>query len=248
MKKRILSGKNREWLEKGRSPFIHRLYESPQSGPEIEAESFAIIDGEAPPHEYTPAQWEVVRRMIHTVGDLDIMGAIQFSPDAIAAGIQALRAGRPIFTDSNMIRSGISLKRLRTACPEYGPTSLVCPIGEEEIARQATASGLPRALFAVREAKSILQGGLAVFGNAPVGLLELNRLIMVENIQPALVIAMPVGFVHVIESKEELISLDIPYIVLAGRRGGSPLAVSVIHALCTLAEGQKENDRKGLRP
>ena len=74
-----------------------------------------------------------------------------------------------------------------------------------------------------------------LFGNAPIGLLELNRLIIEENIRPALVVAMPVGFVHVVESKQELMSLGVPFIALEGRRGGSTLAVSVIHALCSLA-------------
>jgi precorrin-8X/cobalt-precorrin-8 methylmutase len=87
----------------------------------------------------------------------------------------------------------------------------------------------------VRKARRILHGGMAVFGNAPVALLELNRMMMEENLRPAFVVARPVGFVHVVESKEELMSLDIPYIAVAGRRGGSPLAVSVIHALCSLA-------------
>ncbi|MGZ3595746.1 MAG: precorrin-8X methylmutase, partial [Syntrophales bacterium] len=84
----------------------------------------------------------------------------------------------------------------------------------------------------------ILRGGIAVFGNAPVALLELNRMILEEDIHPAFVIAMPVGFVHVTESKEEIMSLDIPHIALTGRRGGSALAVSVIHALCSLAASQ----------
>ncbi len=87
----------------------------------------------------------------------------------------------------------------------------------------------------MRKAREFLDGGIAVFGNAPVALLELNRLIMEEGISPALVIAMPVGFVHVTESKEELMSLRAPYIAIAGRRGGSPLAVATLHALCSLA-------------
>ncbi|HSR13918.1 MAG TPA: precorrin-8X methylmutase [Thermodesulfobacteriota bacterium] len=222
-------------------PFIHQLYSSPRSGADIEADSFAIIDREASSHGFPPDKWEVVRRMIHTTGDLGIAGSVEFSPGAIQAGVDAIRAGRPIYADSNMIRSGISLERLRAACPDYAPSSLVCPVAEEETARQAKDSGLPRSLFAVRRAKNTLRGGLAVFGNAPVGLLELNRMIMEENLRPALVIAMPVGFVHVLESKEELMSLDVPHIVLTGRRGGSPLAVSAVHALCTLAA------RKGTR-
>ena len=83
--------------------------------------------------------------------------------------------------------------------------------------------------------RASLNGGIAVFGNAPVALMELNRLIMEEGVRPAVVIAMPVGFVHVVESKEELMSLGVPHITIRGRRGGSPLAVSAVHALCSLA-------------
>ena len=87
----------------------------------------------------------------------------------------------------------------------------------------------------MRKAEGVLNGGIAVFGNAPVALMELNRLIMEEGVRPAVVIAMPVGFVHVVESKEELMSLGVPHITIKGRRGGSPLAVSTVHALCSLA-------------
>ena len=83
------------------------------------------------------------------------------------------------------------------------------------------------------------KGGIAVFGNAPTGLLEVNRMIIEEGIRPALVTGVPVGFVNVVESKEELMELDIPHIVLKGRRGGSPIAVAIIHALCTLADRRK---------
>jgi precorrin isomerase len=109
----------------------------------------------------------------------------------------------------------------------------------------AHQSGLPRSVFAARKATGILHGGTAVFGNAPAALLELNRMILEEDIRPALVIAMPVGFVHVTESKDEIMSLDIPYITLAGRRGGSAIAVSVIHALCSLAELQPGGRNEG---
>ena len=88
----------------------------------------------------------------------------------------------------------------------------------------------------------VLNGGIAVFGNAPVALLELNRMIIEDDIRPAVVIGLPVGFVHVVESKEELMSLPVPWIAIAGRRGGSTLAVSVVHALCTLAaQGERSS-------
>ena len=216
-------------------PFIHGLLSAPMSGREIEERSFAIIDDEAPPHAFSPGEWQVVRRMIHTTGDFGIMEAVKFSPDAVAAGIRALREGRPMYVDSNMIRAGLSVERLKAACRGGRPGEIHCHIADADVAGQADGSGLPRSLFAIRKARAVLNEGIAVFGNAPVALLELNRMVMEEGVRPALVIAMPVGFVHVVESKEETAALDIPYIALTGRRGGSPIAVSVIHALCGLA-------------
>jgi precorrin-8X/cobalt-precorrin-8 methylmutase len=221
-----------------KKPFVYNLYDDPKSGPDIEEWSFEIIDREAPSHRFTPDEWQVVRRMIHTTGDFGIMEAARFSPAAIASGVEALREGRPIYVDSNMIRSGLSMERLRRVCSNYGSNRIFCHIADEDVAKEARDSGLPRSLFAVRKARPMLHGGIAVFGNAPVALLELNRMIIEEGIYPALVVAMPVGFVHVIESKEEIMSLNIPYIALDGRRGGSPLVVSAIHALCSLAESQ----------
>jgi precorrin-8X/cobalt-precorrin-8 methylmutase len=214
---------------------IHSLYDAPLSGDEIEARSLNIVDREAPSHPFTPQEWQVVRRMIHATGDFSLAESIRFSPEAIASALACLREGRPIFVDSSMIRSGLSLARLRAVYPGYESQHLVCHVADEDVAAEALTRKLPRSLFAVRKARRILHGGMAVFGNAPVALLELNRLVMEENLRPAFVVAMPVGFVHVVESKEELMSLDIPYIAVTGRRGGSPLAVSVIHALCSLA-------------
>ncbi len=224
---------------------IHDFYASPHSGPEIEARSFEIIDREAPHHDFSRDEWEVVRRMIHTTGDFSIMKDVRFSPGAIAAGKRALREGRPICADSNMIRAGLSLERLQSACPAYRREDIRCHIADNDVAREAKASGMPRSIHALRKAKPILDGGILVFGNAPIALLELNRLAVEKGIRPALVIAMPVGFVHVIESKEELLSLEIPSIALLGRRGGSPLAVSVVHALCTLEALNKGGPGEG---
>lgn len=220
-------------------PLILDFYDSPRSGPEIEARSFEIIDREAPRHGFSRGEWEVVRRMIHTTGDFSLMGDIRFSCDSLASGKKALKRGAPICTDSNMIRAGLSLERLQSVCGLYSRESIHCHVADRDVAQAAKASGLPRSIHALLKAKPLLHGGIAVFGNAPIALLELNRLIMEEGVRPALVIAMPVGFVHVSESKEEILSLGVPSITLRGRRGGSPLAVSVIHALCTLASVRK---------
>jgi len=226
--------------KKKRDPFIHRFLASPLSGEEIEARSMERIEKEAPSHPFGPEEWQVVRRMIHTTGDFGLIDLVRFSPGGISYGIEALQSGRSIYVDSRMIQSGLSLKRLQSVYKGYQASDIICYVDDEEVFEKARQQRLPRSLFAVQKAKPILNRGLVVFGNSPVGLLELNRLIQEEEILPALVIAMPVGFVHVIESKEELMSLDVPFIALSGRRGGSPLAVSAVHALCTIAAGQKE--------
>ncbi|MBI4962777.1 MAG: precorrin-8X methylmutase [Desulfomonile tiedjei] len=216
-------------------PLIHGLYKRPMSGEQIEQRSFEIIDQEAPAHDFSPAQWEIVRRMIHTTADFSLAREVRFSPDAVDSGVAGLRAGAPVYVDSNMIKSGLSLARLRQVRSEYGPADIQCHVADDDVAKAARENGLPRSLFAVRKARAVLHGSIAVFGNAPVALMELNRLIMEDGIKPSLVVAMPVGFVHVVESKEELMSLDVPFIAIAGRRGGSPLAVSTLHALCSVA-------------
>lgn len=230
--------------ETERRPLIRAFLDHPMSGPEIEAKSMEIIDREAPAHRFTAEEWPIVRRMIHTTGDFGIMGAVRFSPDAIAAGIRALRGCRPLVVDSNMIRSGISLPRLRGVCGFYRKESLICHIADEDIERTARRTGLPRSIHAIEKARPLLAGAIAAFGNAPIALMELNRMIVEEGIRPALVVAMPVGFVHVVESKEELVAMGVPYIALAGRRGGSPLAVSVLHALCDLAVQERERSER----
>ena len=222
-------------------PLMRAFLDAPLSGPEIEARSMEIIDREAPAHPFGPGEWPIVRRMIHTVGDFGIIEAVRFSPDAVEAGVKALKACRSIFTDSNMIRTGISLARLRGVCGFYRRESIICHVADVDVTRKARRSGLPRSLHAVQKAKPLLEGAIVLIGNAPVALMEVSRMIIEEGLRPSLVVALPVGFVHVVESKEELMSLGVPYIATAGRRGGSPLAVSVLHALCGLAAETRES-------
>lgn len=224
-----------------REAAIRALLRNPRDGAEIEGCSLGIIDREAPPHRFTRREWQVVRRMIHTTGDFGIMDFVRFSPDVIDAAVRSLQAGSPVYADSNMIRSGLSMERLKAACRGYSEERIYCHIADADVADDAREAGLPRSLFAVRKARSILNGGIAVFGNAPVALLELNRMIIEEGLRPAFVVAAPVGFVHVEESKSELMGLGVPWVLLEGRRGGSPLAVSIVHALCMIASGGPEH-------
>jgi precorrin isomerase len=206
--------------------------------------SFSTIDTEVPEHPLDPDQYQIARRMIHTCADFSIINDLAFSSSAIDSAVAALKQGAPIYTDSNMIRSGLSMMRLRSVCKSYEAGDLHCHVADEDIADQAKKEGLPRAVFAFRKAAPHLENAIVCFGNSPVGLLECNRMIIEEGLRPALVIGMPVGFVHVVESKEELASLDVPFIILKGRRGGSPLTVSVVHALCSLA-GVSNDSKKG---
>jgi precorrin-8X/cobalt-precorrin-8 methylmutase len=148
------------------------------SGAAIEAASFAAIDKEAGAHGFSADQWEVVRRMIHTTADFSLAQSVKFSPDAIEAAVAALARAVPIYVDSHMIRSGISLARLRSVNPTYTPGDLYCHVADPDVAREAATAGLPRSIFAVHKARRQLDGGIAVFGNAPAALLELNRLIV----------------------------------------------------------------------
>jgi precorrin isomerase len=215
---------------------IHELLNPPLSGERIEELSFETIDAQAPLHTFSEREWPIVRRMIHTTGDFAMMKAVTFSPTAIEAGIAALRKGATLYVDSNMIRAGLSQMRLRSVNEQYDASSIICPIADYDVAAEAKALNLPRSVLAVRKSKALLNGAICVFGNAPTALLELNRLMIEEGVRPALVIAAPVGFVHVPESKAEVKQLDVPSIIVEGTRGGSSLAVSIIHALCELAK------------
>ncbi|MBN1602273.1 MAG: precorrin-8X methylmutase [Chitinispirillaceae bacterium] len=230
---------------KALNPLVHRLYISPMSGEQIEKASFDYIDSHADRAGFSPREWTVVRRLIHTTGEISIASAMQFSASAIEAGVSALLGHAPIYVDASMARSGLSLSRLRNVNASYCAEDILCHVADPDVAKLAGDKRLPRSLFAVRKALSRLDGAIIAIGNAPVALLELNRLIIEEGIRPALVIGMPVGFIHVEESKQELQSLDIPHILLKGKRGGSACAVATIHALCQEA-GRDERTNKSI--
>ena len=202
------------------------------SGMEIERESFRVIESECDLHTRLPApEWRVARRLIHTTADLRIADTLAFRRDAIGSGLRALRAGAPIFCDSKMIRAGLSVERLRKLNPGYGPERLHCFISDPDVIARAKAEGRTRALCAAEKARPLLDGSIVLIGHAPLALARIARYIQEEGVRPALVVGMPVGFVNVVESKELLARCDVPQIVLEGRRGGSALAVTTLHAV-----------------
>lgn len=207
------------------------------AGRQIEHDSFAIVDAEAGPHGYSAEQWQVVRRMIHASADFEFNGLTRFHADAVTAGVQALLAGAPIVADVEMICVGLSKPRLQ----HFGVDSHQF-IADDDVIAQAKAENSTRAVQAMRKAQrlKLLDGGIVAIGNAPTALLELIRMMREEQVKPALIVGMPVGFVSAAESKALLAEIsEIPWIVIDGRKGGSTLVVAALHALLALAEAHQ---------
>ncbi len=209
-----------------------------QAGQKIEHDSFAIVDSEVGTHNYTEAQWNIVRRMIHATADFEFNGLTRFHPKAVEAGVTAILTGAPVVADVEMICVGLSKPRL-----SHFSVKTHHFISDEDVISQAKAENTTRAVQAMRKAHQmdLLEGSIVAVGNAPTALLEVIRLIKQEHVKPALIVGMPVGFVSAAESKAELELLnEVPWIVTHGRKGGSTLVVATIHALLALAETQSK--------
>jgi precorrin-8X/cobalt-precorrin-8 methylmutase len=160
------------------------------------------------------------------------MENVRFHPDAIKAGLDAIRSGKNIITDTNMALSGIRRKSVES----FGG-SVKCLMADPAIRKIAEAGGITRAKAAVDAAASDMEGGIYVVGNAPTALLRLIELMDEKRAAPALIIGLPVGFVNAAESKEDLVETEHTYISNVGRKGGSNVAASVVNALIIMAEG-----------
>ncbi|NJK39881.1 MAG: cobalt-precorrin-8X methylmutase [Oscillatoriales cyanobacterium RM2_1_1] len=209
--------------------FSSGVHSTSQRGEAIIQQSFHCIDqeiGEQLQASFTPAEYAILRRVIHATADFEFAQLIQFSPEAISAGIQALQQGLPVITDVNMVKQGIVNMAAKTGktpviCAlDYHPTPLPDQTRTEAGLLQAAAE-FPQAIF--------------VIGNAPTALLALCEQIQQGQVSPALVVGVPVGFVSVVESKAALAQTPVPQIRIAGRKGGSPVAAAILNALMILA-------------
>ncbi len=208
-----------------------------EAGRKIERESFRIIEEEMGQHSFPQDQWRIVRRVIHTTGDFDYAQRMRFSPEAVSSGIEALRNRARIYADTRMIRAGLSPWRLA-----WRGNEVVCPAESPESQELAERTGVTRTLAAFRNCASCLDGTVIAVGNAPTALLEVIRLIEEDGVRPGLVIGVPVGFVQAEESKSALLNVvKQPSITVLGTKGGSSVAVAIIHALLELAKaGEQE--------
>jgi len=193
---------------------------------EIEARSFQIITAELGDKPMDPVEEPVIKRVIHTTADFDYYDNLVFSEDAVLKGIEALKKGAVIVSDTQMVRAGINKPTLEALGGEA-----LCFISDEEVAQRAKADGTTRATASMDKASEIEQPLIFAIGNAPTALVRLYELIKAGTFKPELIIGVPVGFVNVVESKEFIMELDIPYIVAKGRKGGSNVAAAICNAM-----------------
>jgi precorrin-8X/cobalt-precorrin-8 methylmutase len=200
-------------------------------GAEIYRRSFATIRDEARLDGFPADVERVVVRMIHACGQVDLAEDVEFSPDVVAAGHEALRRGAPILTDAKMIASGITRARLPA------DNEVVCTLSDPRTPELARELGTTRSAAALELWRDRLPGSVVAIGNAPTALFRLLELLDEGVAAPAAVIGVPVGFVGAAESKDELVKrAPAPHLVVRGRRGGSAMAVAAVNAIAQEAE------------
>lgn len=192
---------------------------------DIERRSFEIIESELS-NPLDPLLAPIIKRVIHTTADFDYANTLCFSKTALSSGLDALRRGEAIFTDTNMAKAGINKKALSTL-----GSQIFCFIADDDIALSAKQNGTTRAVASINKAAQLPGNPICVIGNAPTALIKLYELICSGSFSPSLIIGVPVGFVNVIQSKQLIMQTDIPYIVAQGRKGGSNVAAAIVNAL-----------------
>jgi precorrin-8X/cobalt-precorrin-8 methylmutase len=212
----------------------------------IEQKSFEIISDEVDLSEVdlsdVPAEMQpVIKRVIHTTADFEYKSSLIFHPDAVKAGIAAVKAGKDILTDVEMVKAGINKKLLH----KWGG-KVICKIQNiDGDIRRGTARRAPtqtRSEIGIEQAlKEDNNIGIVAIGNAPTALLKTVELLSSKGVLPyapanALVVGVPVGFVKALESKSLLAAQDFPFITNISRKGGSTVAAAIVNALLKMVE------------
>jgi len=193
---------------------------------DIEKRSFEIITeilGDTP---INPENELVIKRVIHTTADFEYVQNLVFSEHAVLKGIEALRSGCDIVTDTQMAKSGIN----KTILGRLGG-HVHCFMSDPDVAAEAKERGITRAMVSMERAAKLSKPCIFAIGNAPTALISLHEQIAAGTLNPALIIGVPVGFVNVVESKEMIIASNVPHIVARGRKGGSNVAAAICNAM-----------------
>ncbi|MBL1177096.1 cobalt-precorrin-8X methylmutase [Pantanalinema sp. GBBB05] len=195
----------------------------------IMQQSFAVIDREIGDHSFSPREYAIVRRVIHSTADFEFKELLHFSPGAIDGAIAALQQKIPIVTDVSMVKQGITTVVAQTF--DNPVISAVEQVEQADPGKTRTETGMLRCFDQFPEA-------IYAIGNAPTALLALCDRLPATR-QPALVIGAPVGFIAVVESKLALAQTSVPQIRIDGRKGGSPATAAIVNALLVLAWAEK---------
>jgi precorrin-8X/cobalt-precorrin-8 methylmutase len=213
----------------GATPESPRYLRDPDA---IYRESFAIIHREARLAHLPPDIVGIAVRLIHACGMIDIVEDLAFTPDLAVRALSALGNGAPILCDSAMVAAGIMRARLPAR------NEIVCTLDDARVPELARALKTTRSAAAVELWGERLAGAVVAIGNAPTALFHLLERLTQGGPRPAVILALPVGFVGAAESKQALIDarFDVPFLTLKGRRGGSALAAAAVNALLVGAD------------
>lgn len=207
---------------------------------EIEARSMEIIAPHLEGLDLTDEERKIYSRIIHASGDVEYAPIIKIQAEAIAAAKAAILRRANIFTDVEMVRRGISLRTLK----KFGG-EIFCKVSDVDVQELAKREGITRSMAAMRLFGKRLDGALVAIGNAPTALFEVLRLVREENIRPAVIIGVPVGFVGAAESKAQLAAQkEIPFITVAGTKGGSSIAVAAVNAILYMLDNSRGLNEK----
>jgi precorrin-8X/cobalt-precorrin-8 methylmutase len=210
---------------------------SPEPG-DIEKRSFEIISDEGDFSNIPEERLPIVKRVIHATADFEFANTLVFHADAISTGIAAIRAGKNILTDVEMVRTGINKRLLG----RWGGEAL-CSIRADqgpESGSQGKTDGKTRAEAGIEEAlKEPNNIGIIAIGNAPTALLKTIEILAKAEAPFPLVVGVPVGFVKALESKALLSTQSLPFITNLSRKGGTPVAVAIVNALLKMAAEEK---------
>ena len=207
---------------------------------EIEKRSMEIIAPHLAGLELSDDEKKIYSRIIHASGDVEYAPIIKIHPEAIAATKAAILRGANIFTDVEMVKRGISIRTLK----KFGG-EIFCKVSDIDVQEFAKREGITRSMAAMRIFGKRLDGEIIAIGNAPTALFEVLRLVREENIRPAVIIGVPVGFVGAAEAKAQLAAQNkIPYITVEGTKGGSSIAVAAVNAILYMLDNSRGNNEK----
>ncbi|MBB5917036.1 precorrin-8X/cobalt-precorrin-8 methylmutase [Nocardia transvalensis] len=200
-------------------------------GAEIYRRSFATIRAEAELDRFPADVAQVVVRMIHACGQVDLAAAVAYSPDVVARARAALRAGAPILCDATMVASGVTRTRLPA------DNDVLCLLGDPRVPELARTMDNTRSAAALELWRDRLAGAVVAVGNAPTALFHLLDMLDAGAPRPAAILGIPVGFVGAVESKQALTAYDgVEYLTVHGRRGGSAITAAALNAIASEQE------------